>query len=131
MQAWHLVTVGVADMAAAEALWQDTFGLEVVSERAPGDAALAQLLGVRPEAVGTQRLLGTPGQSAGRLHLVEFPEPDPPVREGANAFDLAPKNLDIYVDDLPARERALRAEGWAFHGERYGEVTAPDGTRFR
>lgn len=131
MQAWHLVTVGVADMAAADALWRDTFGLEVMAERAPGDAALARLLGVGPEAIGTQRVLGTPGQSTGRLHLVEFPQPDPPVRAGANAFDLAPKNLDIYVDDLPARERALRDSGWAFHGDRCSEVTAPDGTRFR
>lgn len=131
MQSWHLVTVGVADMAAAEALWRETFGLEVIARRAPGDAALARLFGVTPEAVGAQRVFATPGQPTGRLHLVEFPEPDPPVRAGANAFDLAPKNLDVYVDGLPAREAVLRAAGHAFPAGRHAEVTAPDGTRFR
>lgn len=131
MQAWKLVTVGVADLAAAEALWRDTFGLEVVAERGAGDAALAALWSLPAAAVGRQRVFATPGQTTGWLHLVEFPEPDPPVREGANTFDLAPKNLDIYVDDLPARERALRAAGHTFHGARHSEVVAPDGTRFR
>lgn len=131
MHSWHLVTVGVADLAAAEALWRDTFGLECVAERAPGDPALARLWNLQPGHIGPQRVYATPGQRTGRLHLVEFPEPDPPVREGADAFDLAPKNLDIYVDDLPAREAALRAAGHAFPAGRHSEVTAPDGTRFR
>lgn len=131
MQAWKLVTVGVADLAAAEALWRDTFGLEVVAERDAGDATLAALWSLSASSIGPQRVLATPGQATGWLHLVEFPEPDPPVREGANAFDLAPKNLDVYVDDLPARERALRDAGHAFHGDHHSEVVAPDGTRFR
>ncbi|MEO0346383.1 MAG: VOC family protein [Pseudomonadota bacterium] len=131
MQSWSTVTVGVASLAEAEALWCDTFGLTTVAEREPGDAALAALWRLPPSAIGRQRLLETQGQTEGRLHLVEFPEPAPPVREGANTFDLAPKNLDIYVDDLPTKEAALRAAGHKFRTEQHSEVVAPDGTRFR
>ena len=131
MQSWSTVTVGVANLADAEALWCDTFGMSTVAEREPGDAALAALWQLPASAIGRQRLLTTPGQTEGRLHLVEFPEPEQPVREGANTFDLAPKNLDIYVDDLPDKEVVLRAAGHHFRTEQHSEVVAPDGTRFR
>ncbi|MEO1596069.1 MAG: hypothetical protein AAFS02_12580 [Pseudomonadota bacterium] len=131
MHSWSVVTVGVAHLADAEALWCDTFGMTVAAEREPGDAALAALWQLPASAIGRQRLLETPGQSEGRLHLVEFPNPAAPIREGANTFDLAPKNLDIYADDLPAREAQLRAAGHRFRTAQHSEVVAPDGTRFR
>lgn len=131
MHSWSIVTVGVADLTEADALWCDTFGMTPIAEREPGDAALAALWKLPTSAIGRQRLLETPGQTEGRLHLVEFLDPAPPVREGANTFDLAPKNLDIYVDDLPAKEVALRAAGHHFRTEQHSEVVAPDGTRFR
>ncbi|MEL6200395.1 MAG: VOC family protein [Pseudomonadota bacterium] len=131
MHSWSTVTVGVADLAEAEALWCDTFGMSAVADREAGDATLATLWQLPASAIGRQRLLTTPGQTEGRLHLVEFLDPDPPVREGANTFDLAPKNLDIYVDDLPEKEVELRAGGHRFRTEQHSEVVAPDGTRFR
>ena len=131
MRAWHTVTVGVADLDAALGLWRDTFGMQVRATRDAGDPELARLWDLTPDHIGTQCLLETPGQRDGLLHLVAFPQPDPPVRDGAAAFDLAPKNLDIYVDDLPAKEQHLRQLGHAFRSDRYSEVTAPDGTCFR
>jgi len=53
------------------------------------------------------------------------------IRENAQAFDLVPKNLDIYVQDMPVQVAALRAAGQTFRNENYSEVTAPDGTVFR
>jgi catechol 2,3-dioxygenase-like lactoylglutathione lyase family enzyme len=62
---------------------------------------------------------------------VEFTEPGPAVREGAQAFDLCPKNLDIYTRDLPARVKEMQADGYTFRNAAPSEITAPDGTRFR
>ncbi|MEO0998098.1 MAG: hypothetical protein AAFX58_11320 [Pseudomonadota bacterium] len=65
------------------------------------------------------------------MHLVEFADPAPAVRAGAAVFDLCPKNLDVYVSDMPARIEALRQRGYTFRNETFSEVEAPDGTRFR
>ena len=54
-----------------------------------------------------------------------------PCDKVAAAFDMVPKNLDIYAKDLPDRVAALRAAGATFRTESHSEVTAPDGTQFR
>ena len=75
----HIV-VGVADLAAAEALWLERFGLEPVERHEGADAELARLWGLPPDAIARQLLAATPGSSRGWLHFVEFAEPAAPVR---------------------------------------------------
>ncbi|MEM7705272.1 MAG: hypothetical protein AAF358_06950 [Pseudomonadota bacterium] len=128
---WSSVSVGVASLAAALELWQKTFGLSCEELRVGHDPELAWLWGIEPEDIVQQALLRTPGLTAGGLHLVEFHEPEPPIRQGAEVFDLCPKNLDIYVDDLPRRMAELQQRGWAFRNDHCSEVEAPDGTVFR
>lgn len=131
MFSWSVTTVGVADLDAALSLWQGDFGLEPAARRRGPDADLAGLWGLRPDDISDQVLLRSPGVDVGMLHLVEFVDPDPPVREGALAYDLCLKNLDVYTDNLPARVAELRARGRQFATEDYGEVTAPNGISFR
>lgn len=108
------ITVGVADLDRALDLWQRTFGMETVARREDADPALAQLWGITPERIDGQALIRTPGAAAGWLHLVQFAQPDAPVRLGADARDLGPKNLDVYCDDIRARVVDLERDGWSF-----------------
>ena len=102
------ITVGTADLAPVRALWIDRFGLEVVAERAGLDESVARLWNIPADQVRRQVLLGTPGAQTGRLHFVQFAEPDPPVRAGAAPTDLGPKNLDANCTDLPGRHAEYR-----------------------
>lgn len=131
LTAWSSVVVGVADMDAANSLWIDAFGMEVVTTKEGPDAALAELWGIDAADIARQQLLRSPDETYGMLHLVEFVNPDPPVREGANTFDMCPKNLDIYVHDMPERVAELREAGFSFRNEAFSEAKAPDGTAFR
>jgi catechol 2,3-dioxygenase-like lactoylglutathione lyase family enzyme len=131
MKAWTSVTVSVADLDVALDLWVGSFGLEVKSQKSGDDPDLASLWGLEPGEIKRQALVGTPGQNTGLMHFVQFSSPGQTVRNGAEVFDLCPKNLDIYVDDLPARAEELKQEGRKFRNERYSEATAPDGTVFR
>lgn len=128
---WSSVTVGVANLDKALELWVGTFGFSKLATRDGEDVELAALWRILPTDIKRQALLGMPGAKYGRLHLVEFTEPGPAVREGAQAFDLCPKNLDIYAHDLPARVKEMQADGYTFRNAEPSEVTAPDGTRFR
>jgi catechol 2,3-dioxygenase-like lactoylglutathione lyase family enzyme len=130
-KSWSSVSVGVTDLDAALALWQDTFGMELVSTREGPDPDLARLWGLSANDFDRQALLRAPGQSVGQLHLVQYVDPGPVVREGAQVFDLCPKNLDIYVSDLPRRHQELLKAGHRFRTESYSEITAPNGIRFR
>lgn len=129
--AWSFTTVGVADLDEALSLWRDDFGFEIVARRDGPDEALARRWNISATDVARQALVRTPGVDAGMLHLVEFENPDPPVREGALAYDLCPKNLDVYTDDLPRLMDALRERGRQFSNADYSEVTAPGGLTFR
>ncbi len=131
MSSWSVVTVGVADLNAALKLWQDDFGLEVAERREGPDAELAQFWNIDSDDIAGQALVKTPGIDFGMLHLVEFVNPQAPVREAARAYDLCPKNLDIYTDDMPTRMTDLRARGREFSNEDFSEVTAPNGVTFR
>ncbi len=129
--AWSSVTVGVANLDEALALWRSTFGLEVRSLREGADEGLSRLWNLQKNDIQRQALIAAPGVATGMIHLVQFAHPGPVVREGAQAFDQVPKNLDIYVQDMPDRVDAIRNAGYRFRNEHYSEVTASDGTQFR
>ena len=63
------------------------------------------------------------------LHLVEFANPGPPVRESAAVFDLCPKNLDVYVRDMLAQFAELRDAGIELRNLTYGNAITPNGIR--
>ena len=129
--AWHHVTVGVADLDAALDVWVEMLGFEVRTQREGPDEGLAALWQIDPADVERQALVGTPGAVNGFIHLVQFRDPEPPVRQGAEVFDLLPKNLDVFVRDLPRRFEELRAAGADFRTDTYSEVETPSGSMFR
>lgn len=128
--AFSHVTVGVTDLDEAIHFWTSTFGLEAMARREGADAELGRLWDIRPGDVRRQAMVGMPGAAIGRMHLVEFATPAPPVREGARPFDLVPKNLDLYTRDLPGRYEALKAAGWRFRSH-WTEMRGPAGVSFR
>ncbi|MEO8445221.1 MAG: hypothetical protein ABI567_09475 [Gammaproteobacteria bacterium] len=122
------VTSGVSSLDAATTFWSRNFGLEVRDRREGPDAALARLWGITPERIARQALVATPTgpgrwATAGALHLVEFTDPSPPVRRGANVYDRLPKNLDLYTADMAARYAELEAAGVRFRGP-WAEIPA-------
>lgn len=122
------VAVGVADLQPVFDLWIDRFGLEIVAQRTGPDASLGKLWEIPAERVVDQVLLRTPGAATGWLHFVQFDKPDSPVRSGAAATDLGPKNLDVNCRDMAARYAELQALGYCFRSEiveyRVGEIHA-------
>ena len=131
MTSWTSVSVSVADLDEALALWSGAFGLEVKAQKDGDDPELSRLWGLSPGDFKRQVLLGTPDVSTGLIHLIQFSHPGPAVRDGAQAFDLCPKNLDVYVSNLPSRVVELKNAGYSFRNDAHSEVTAPDGTVFR
>lgn len=131
MSAWRSAIVGVAALEPALGLWCDRFGFEPDRAAEEETTALAALLGIGEDTIARQQRLRTGGADHGMVWLVEFETPGSPVRAGARPFDACPKNLDVYVDDLPGRLPALRAAGLAFRTEDCSEVTAPNGLTFR
>lgn len=124
----HLV-IGVRDLTQALTLWVQTLGFEIVVQRSGPDAELAALWDLAPARITAQALLGTPGWEVGRLHLVEFAEPLPPVRAGAKPIDLVPKNIDLVCDGMQRRYAELTEAGYQFRStparyeaEEHGEV---------
>jgi catechol 2,3-dioxygenase-like lactoylglutathione lyase family enzyme len=109
----HLV-IGVRDLAAALTLWVQTFGLEIRARRDGPDPGLARLWDLDAGRISAQALLGTPGWEVGCLHLIEFANPAPPVRQGAQPIDLVPKNIDLVCDDLQRRYAELTRAGHQF-----------------
>ena len=131
MPSWTTVTVGVADLDEALALWVDDFGFSVLERRSGPDSSLARLWSIDDDDIVAQALVHSRDSRYGMLHLVEFADPGKPVREGVQVFDSLPKNLDLYVTDMPARIEALRAAGRDFRNAEFSEVSAPNGITFR
>ena len=104
--------VGVAELTQAIRLWVDTFGLSVIRHVEGTDPELETLWKLPPGGIRRQALVGMPGAETGRLHLVEFVNPEPPVRAGARAFDLCPKNLDVRLTGMQKRYDELVSAGW-------------------
>jgi len=126
---WHHVTVGVADLDHALYQWIDLMGFEVRTRQEGPDGGLAGLWGLEPEDIERQAMVGVPGAVGGFVHLVQFHDPAPPVREGAERYDMLPKNLDIYANDLASQVPALRAGGQRFLTDTYSDVETPGGGR--
>ena len=108
------VTVGVADLQPVFDLWIDRFGLETVARLSGPDPGLGILWDIPAGSISDQALIRTPGADTGWLHFVQFSEPDAPVRAGAMATDLGPKNIDVNCEDMPARYGELEAAGCVF-----------------
>lgn len=129
MPSWSTVTVGVSDLDDALGLWVNDFGFRLAKRRTGPDSALARLWSIEADDVVDQALVRSKGAGFGMVHLVEFDDPEPPVRRGAQVFDSLPKNLGIYVTDMPARLAELAAAGRSFNNATFSEVTAPNGIR--
>ena len=129
--AWHWVGIGTADMTAALDFWVGLLGFECVARAEGDDLGLRDHWGVTDCQIARQALLRSPGAGEGAMHLVEWDVAPESVRAGAQVFDLCPKNLDIYVDDLPKRMAELVERGVVFRNEHYSEAVSPDGVHFR
>lgn len=105
--------VGVASLDEALRLWVDTFGLSVIRQVEGDDPGLDALWGLASGSIRRQALVGMPAVVTGRLHLVEFVDPHPAVRDGARAFDRCPKNLDVRLTGMRDRYEELVSAGWA------------------
>ncbi len=125
------VTVGVADLDVDLALWVDQFGFEVAARSEGPDPGLAQLWSLEPGEITRQALVRMPSERYGMLHFVQFADPDPPVRAGAEVYDLVPKNLDVSVQDLPSRFQEMLDAGQVFRTATYKEASSGSGGRFR
>lgn len=130
MPAWRSVTVGVADMDKALALWSGQFGFVEQTDWL-NTRQLARRWKLDPNEVHAVRMLAAPGTRHGWVRLVAFARPGTAVRNGARAWDRCAKNLDIHVDDLAARLPALAVAGHAIHDTDPEWVIAPNGMRFR
>ncbi|MDE0171129.1 MAG: hypothetical protein OXS29_16735 [bacterium] len=104
--------VGVTSLDEVVRLWVDTFGLSVIRQVEGDDPGLETLWGLPSGSIRRQALVGMPAAVTGRLHLVEFVDPQPAVREGARAFDLCPKNLDVRLTGMQERYEELVGAGW-------------------
>ena len=105
--------VGMASLDEALRLWVDTFGLSVIRQVDGDDPGLDALWGLASGSIRRQALVGMPVAVTGRLHLVEFVDPHPAVRDGARAFDRCPKNLDVRLTGMRDRYEELVSAGWA------------------
>lgn len=111
------VYVGVKSLEQSLKLWRDVLGFSV-SFRAETDCrALETLWALQAGAIKALVLLTTPKAPCGGVMLVDFKEKVQSVRDGAQAFDLSPKNLDINVVNFHDRVDELEAAGYALRSE--------------
>lgn len=129
--AWSVMTLGVADLDLAMNLWVGEFGMTVISSREGADSAAGKLWDIGADEICRQAVLRTGDETSGMLHLVEFNNPDEPVRKESKPYDLTPKNLDIYTDDLVKKLEHMLAKGYRFRTQEAHLIEAPDGTAFR
>jgi len=129
--AWHWVTIGTADMEGALDFWVGRLGFECVARAEGDDPGLREHWAVTDRHVARQAMVRSVGAKNGGMHLVEWDAAADSVRADAQVFDLCPKNLDIYVDDLPVRMAQLAEQGVVFRNEHYSEAVSPDGVHFR
>ena len=129
--AWHWVSIGTADIGAALDFWVGRLGFECVARAEGDDPGLREHWGLADRQIARQAMVRSAGAENGGMHLVEWDAAADSVRAEAQVFDLCPKNLDIYVDDLPARMAQLVDQGVVFRNEHYSEAVSPDGVHFR
>ena len=131
LTAWSWVSIGTSDVAAACHFWVDMLGFECTDLIEGDDPGLREHWQLSDRLICRQAMLQSPGAAFGAIHLVEYDTAAATVRQDAAVFDLCPKNLDIYVDDLPLRMAELTARGVRFRNEQYSEAVSPDGVHFR
>ena len=131
LTAWSWVSIGTSDVAAACHFWVDMLGFECIDRAEGDDPGLRQHWQLTDRQIRRQVMLRSPGAACGAIHLVEYDTAAATVRQDAAVFDLCPKNLDIYVDDLPLRMAELTARGVRFRNKQYSEAVSPDGVHFR
>ena len=131
LTAWSWVSIGTNDLAAACHFWVDMLGFECTDRAEGDDPGHRQHWQLTDSQIRRQAMLQSPGAAFGAIHLVEYDTAAATVRQDAAVFDLCPKNLDIYVDDLPLRMAELTARGVRFRNEQYSEAVSPDGVHFR
>ncbi len=131
MMPWSHLVVGVADLSIVLDLWVNEFGFEVVQRKSGNDSGFAGLWDLEAHDIVDQALVRSPGLNSGMVHFVQFNNPDEPVRKGAEVFDCCPKNLDIFVDDLPQKFAHFSKKGWQFRSDNFSEVKTDSGIVFR
>jgi len=104
-------------MAAAERLWVDLLGLEIVARHKEPDPELAKLWKLPAAQIIDQLLVRTPGSETGQLHFVQFNEPGEPVRRGAAPTDLGAKSIDVNCTGMPELVAKLREAGYSFRSD--------------
>ena len=124
--AWHWVSIGTADLHAALAFWVGRLGFEEIGVAEGDDPGLRAHWRLPDQKVARQAMVRAPGAAFGAIHLVEWGSATESVRADAAVFDLCPKNLDIYVDDLPRRMAQLAEQGVIFRNKHYSEAVSPD-----
>jgi catechol 2,3-dioxygenase-like lactoylglutathione lyase family enzyme len=126
---WTSVTVGVADLDQALEIWVETLGFSQLAKMDGDDPELATLWRILPEDIQRQALLGMPDSAHGQLHLVEFREPGPAVREGARVTDSGPQSLVVYARDLKAQVKQMQEDGFTFFSAEPVESSLANGIR--
>lgn len=129
--AWDWVSVGTSDLRAALGFWTEWLGFDCLEHLDGDDPVLRAHWGITDQRIVSQAMVRASGAGVAGVHLIELDPPRDSVRGGAQVFDLCPKNLDIYVDDLPRRMRELKSRGAVFRNADYSEAESPDGVRFR
>lgn len=128
MQTYSHITLGVRSLEAASHFWTDMIGFNTEHHRTGPDPLLAELWGLQAEDISAQAILRQSTKLPG-LHLVEFTNPEPPVRRDAPVVSRLPKNIDIYTRDLPATFGHLSSLGYRFRSN--WSETESHGIRFR
>lgn len=112
------VTVSVADLDAARALYEGLLGMACRAEWrvAETDAGCARRWDLPPGTGAECVFLEQPPARAGAVRLVRFtPAPGPCATEGARPYDHGyVKNLDFAADDVAAVHARLAAAGQRF-----------------
>ena len=121
----------VLGLEAALDFWVGRLGFECAARAEGDDPGLREHWGVSDRQIARQAMVRSAGAQNGGMHLVEWDVAAESVRAEAQVFDLCPKNLDIYVDDLPVRMAQLTEQGVVFRNEHYSEAVSPDGVHFR
>jgi catechol 2,3-dioxygenase-like lactoylglutathione lyase family enzyme len=109
--------IGVRNIEESLRLWRDVLGFSDSHRPAVDCRALETLWGLKTNTIDALVLLNTPSAPCGRVMLVDFAETALSVREGAQAFDLCPKNLDINVVNFHDRVAELKAAGYELRSD--------------
>ncbi|MED5314687.1 MAG: hypothetical protein VYB84_01495 [Pseudomonadota bacterium] len=95
----------VLGLEAALDFWVGRLGFECAARAEGDDPGLRAHWAATDRRIARQAMVRSAGAQNGGMHLVEWDVAAESVRAEAQVFHLCPKNLDIYVDDLPLVRR--------------------------